>query len=158
MCLLGTIVCINFWSKSSRMLVYLFSLGKHRRERLMGQTTAPLVQLVSGSRIMHKSSFYTIDQFSSLARSCLTLCDPMDCSALGFPVLHQLYILQNVQGILLIHSSFFLSSADSLCLGGLLDDVTVTLIPVGSELTLFRLFFYLSPFTVKVEQGNSKRY
>ena len=58
----------------------------------------------------------------------------------------------------MIHSSFFLSSADSLCLDGLLDDVTVTLIPVGSELALFRLFFYISPFTVKVEQGNSKRY
>ena len=39
---------------------------------------------------MHKSSFYTIDQFSSLARSCLTHCDPMDCSTPGLPVHHQL--------------------------------------------------------------------
>ena len=29
-------------------------------------------------------------QFSSVAQSCLTLCDPMDCSMPGFPVLHQL--------------------------------------------------------------------
>ena len=29
-------------------------------------------------------------QFSSVAQSCLTLCIPMDCSTLGFPVLHQL--------------------------------------------------------------------
>ena len=29
-------------------------------------------------------------QFSSLAQSCLTLCDPMDCSASGLPVHHQL--------------------------------------------------------------------
>ena len=29
-------------------------------------------------------------QFSSVAQSCLTLCDPMDCSTPGFPVLHQL--------------------------------------------------------------------
>ena len=29
-------------------------------------------------------------QFSSVAQSCLTLSDPMDCSTLGFPVLHQL--------------------------------------------------------------------
>ena len=29
-------------------------------------------------------------QFSSLAQSCLTLCDPMDCSTPGFPVHHQL--------------------------------------------------------------------
>ena len=30
------------------------------------------------------------DQFSSVAQSCLTLCDPVDCSAPGLPVLHQL--------------------------------------------------------------------
>ena len=29
-------------------------------------------------------------QFSSVAQSCLTLCDPMDCSMPGFPVLHYL--------------------------------------------------------------------
>ena len=26
--------------------------------------------------------------YCSVAKSCLTLCDPMDCSMLGFPVLH----------------------------------------------------------------------
>ena len=30
------------------------------------------------------------DQFSSVAQSCLTLCDPMDCSMPDFPVHHQL--------------------------------------------------------------------
>ena len=29
-------------------------------------------------------------QVRSVAQSCLTLCDPMDCSTLGFPVHHQL--------------------------------------------------------------------
>ena len=29
-------------------------------------------------------------QFSSVTQSCLTLCDPMDCSTPGFPVHHQL--------------------------------------------------------------------
>ena len=29
-------------------------------------------------------------QFSSVAQSCPTFCDPMDCSMPGFPVLHQL--------------------------------------------------------------------
>ena len=29
-------------------------------------------------------------QFSSVAQSCLTLCDPMDCSTPGFPVHHQI--------------------------------------------------------------------
>ena len=28
-------------------------------------------------------------QFSSVAQLCPTLCDPMDCSTPGFPVLHQ---------------------------------------------------------------------
>ena len=31
-----------------------------------------------------------ISQFSSVAQSCLTLCDPMDCSTPGLPVHHQL--------------------------------------------------------------------
>ena len=29
-------------------------------------------------------------QFSSVAQSCLTLCDPKDCNMPGFPVHHQL--------------------------------------------------------------------
>ena len=29
-------------------------------------------------------------QFSSVTQSCLTLCEPMDCSTLGFPVHHQI--------------------------------------------------------------------
>ena len=29
-------------------------------------------------------------QFSSVAQSCLTLCDPMNCSTAGLPVHHQL--------------------------------------------------------------------
>ena len=31
-----------------------------------------------------------MDQFSSVAQLCLTLCNPMDCSTPGFPVHHQL--------------------------------------------------------------------
>ena len=33
---------------------------------------------------------YPLSQFSSVTQSCLTLCDPMDCSTPGFPVHHQL--------------------------------------------------------------------
>ena len=35
-------------------------------------------------------SGYSSVQFSSVAQSCLTLCDPMNCSTLGLPVHHQL--------------------------------------------------------------------
>ena len=41
--------------------------------------------LVGDNRILpHKSAF------SSVAQSCLTLCDPMNCRTLGLPVHHQL--------------------------------------------------------------------
>ena len=34
--------------------------------------------------------YHDIVQFSSVTQSCLTLCDPMDCSTPGLPVHHQL--------------------------------------------------------------------
>ena len=37
-----------------------------------------------------------VGQFSSVAQSCLTLCDPMDCSMPGFPVHHQLLELMQI--------------------------------------------------------------
>ena len=36
------------------------------------------------------TSYFLAFQFSSVAQSCLTLCNPMDCSTPGFPVHHQL--------------------------------------------------------------------
>ena len=33
---------------------------------------------------------YSLTQFSSVAQSCLTVCNPMDCSTPGLPVCHQL--------------------------------------------------------------------
>ena len=38
-------------------------------------------------------------QFSSVAQSCQTLCDPMDCSIPGFPVYHQLLSLLKLMSI-----------------------------------------------------------
>ena len=35
-------------------------------------------------------SYHSLNQFSSVAQSCPTLCNPMDCSKPGFPVHHQL--------------------------------------------------------------------
>ena len=41
--------------------------------------------------VLHSKKKYDKDvQFSSVAQSCLTLCDPMDCSTSGLPVHHQL--------------------------------------------------------------------
>ena len=38
----------------------------------------------------HQSKYISSVQFSSVAQSCLTLCDPMDCSTPDLPVHHQL--------------------------------------------------------------------
>ena len=39
---------------------------------------------------LRKSLKFKIIQFSSVAQSCPTLCDPMNCSTPGLPVYHQL--------------------------------------------------------------------
>ena len=39
-------------------------------------------------------------QFSSDAQSCLTLCDPMDCSTPGLPVHHQLPKLMSIDSVM----------------------------------------------------------
>ena len=41
----------------------------------------------------------------SVAKSCLTLCDPMDCSPPGFPVLHYLLNLFKLKSIVLMMPS-----------------------------------------------------
>ena len=51
--------------------------------------TAIILQLKINKFFKASSSTYTL-QFSSVAQSCLTLCDPMDCSMPGLPVHHQL--------------------------------------------------------------------
>ena len=43
----------------------------------------------SGLQLHSRTSLW-LNQFSSVAQSCLTLCDPMDCSTPGFPVPHHL--------------------------------------------------------------------
>ena len=58
-------------------------------------------------------------QFSSFAQSCLTLCNPMDCSTPGFPVHHQhrsllklmfIELLMPSNHLILCHPFIFLSS------------------------------------------------
>ena len=44
----------------------------------------------SATRQTSKPAKIQLFQFSSAAQSCLTLCDPVDCSMPGFPVHHQL--------------------------------------------------------------------
>ena len=44
-------------------------------------------------------------QLASVAQSCPTLCDPMDCSTSGFPVHHQLWSLLKLMCIELVMPS-----------------------------------------------------
>ena len=62
-----------------------------RRHRLYNQPGSPVHGLLQG-RILEwlVISFFRDVQFSSVPQSCLTLCDPMDCSIPGLPVHNQL--------------------------------------------------------------------
>ena len=67
------------------------------------------IAIMRGHRIEMPSDF----QFSSVAQSCPTLCNPMDCSTPGFPVHHQLleFTQTHVHWVSdAIHSSHPLSS------------------------------------------------
>ena len=61
-----------------------------------GRGTRHQIANIAGSLKKQESSrkhlllLYQFSQFSSVAQSCLTLCDPMDCSVPGLPVHHQL--------------------------------------------------------------------
>ena len=57
-------------------------------------------------------------QFSSVVQSCLTLCDPMDCSTPDFPIHHQLLELAQTRVHRVsdaIQPSHPLSSSSSAC-------------------------------------------
>jgi len=47
---------------------------------------------------MKRCSTSVIIQFSSVAQSCPTLCDPIDCSMPGLPVHHQLLEFTQTKG------------------------------------------------------------
>ena len=55
-------------------------------------------------------------QFSSIAQSCSTICDPVDCSTPGFPVYHQLPELARTHVIKLVMPSNHLILCHSLLL------------------------------------------
>ena len=44
--------------------------------------------------------YFSRSQFSSVAQSCLTLCDPMDCSMPGLPVHHQLPESMSIESVM----------------------------------------------------------
>ena len=47
----------------------------------------------------HQVLYLNIFRFSSVAQSCLTLCDPMNCSMPGLPVHHPEFTQTHVHGV-----------------------------------------------------------
>ena len=61
---------------------------------VQGNLKSLLQHCSSKASVLRFSAFFIFQlshpyQFSSVAQSCLALCDPMDCSTPGFPVHHQ---------------------------------------------------------------------
>ena len=77
---------------SGESLVYnIHSLEKNylmQQKFLTPVNTGAIYETKKMSKV--ESIFYISVQFSSVAQSCLTLCDPMNCSMPGLPVHHQL--------------------------------------------------------------------
>ena len=69
----------------------------------------------SSSRLsISQSSQFSLLQFSSVAQSCPTLCDAMDCSTPGLPAHHQLRSLLRLMSIELVMASIQLILCHSL--------------------------------------------
>ena len=71
-------------------------------------------------------------QFSSVNQSCLTLCDPMDCSTPGFPVHQQLLELTHTH----VHESVMPSKHFTLCRPLLLPSIFPSIGVFSNELVL----------------------
>ena len=64
------------------------TVGRRKGRKKEGSMTILSAELPSLQQSFQKSHMYPL--CCSVAKSCPTLCDPMDCSTPGFPVLHYL--------------------------------------------------------------------
>ena len=67
------------------VFITLASLGKV--QRLLGYSSDMMPLLMAQAAGLHVSELSSC-LLLLVTKSCLTLCDPMDCSTPGFPVLH----------------------------------------------------------------------
>ena len=63
--------------------------GKWRRETEFSNMLCPPEGMSHSACVTQYCHRSRISQFSSIAQSCPTLCEPRDCSVPGFPVHHQ---------------------------------------------------------------------
>ena len=84
------------WRHSSQLATWIISPITKDTTRRQLFWLRPIRSLKDMSKFVKKELQWTnlfnpiLSSFSSVAQSCLTLCDPMDCSMPGFPVHHQL--------------------------------------------------------------------
>ena len=90
-CSIGHLVCANTLAYLKNKTVK-YSTVRYQVNviHLPGCTTSVCWPLVSGWGVLGGVCTDECVQFSSVAWSCPTLCDPMDCSMSGHPVYHQL--------------------------------------------------------------------
>ena len=74
-----------YWGVPLLDHMVIWSLDFWGTARLFSKVVALFYQPLWGLQFLH-----IFVQFSTVAQSCLTLCDHMDCSTPGFPVRHQL--------------------------------------------------------------------
>ena len=65
-------------------------LEKTLESHLLNKNKSQIYSIALGEQVFFLKYRIISVQFSSVAQSCLTLCDPMNCSTPGLPVHHQL--------------------------------------------------------------------
>ena len=78
----------SHWSKGPQKFDSLQYQKITEARSLSGVLFAP--SMIEGQTKMEDHDYKIFIQFSSVAQSCPTLCDPMNCSTPGLPVHHQL--------------------------------------------------------------------
>ena len=98
----------------------------------------------------HPGSPIVNNQFRSVARSCPTLCSPMDCSIPGFPVHHQLLELAQTH----VHQLVMPSNHPILCPILLLPSVLPSIRVFSNDLVLHIRWPKYSSFSFSISPSN----
>ena len=76
-------------------------------------------------KLSSRRKVWLCNQFSPVTQACPTLCDPMDCSTPGLPVLHQPQSLLKLMAIESVMSSSYLILCPSLLLPSIFPSIRV---------------------------------
>ena len=92
---LGSLLCLRTSGCQLRMLgpltlLQLINLNLFFKKKKKINKTIAALQTVLVSVVQQHKSAIRSDQIRSVAQSCPTLCDPMNCSTPGLPIHHQL--------------------------------------------------------------------